>query len=291
MNPVSVFATIRPLITVGQVQTAVLQLSLDELFSDVFEVDPDTREPVLVVEREVPIGWVDPMSPDNDDVVPILPSQILSATTPLTDATILFAERQPAMLDDFGVLDHSHDLAFFFVLDDSRISGILRWGDLFKAPGRLCLFALTLELEEAALELCSKFAGQCWDAIPEQRRTLAWAVHRKRYGESDEKYIQKLSVRVSSGDGTDLLQAIVRDLIDCTTFIDKATMITKCNLLVDFSNEKIRRLFSRAERIRNACAHPAGGDDLGGITTPGKLAELIRECQLLIDEIKTVTPR
>jgi hypothetical protein len=48
---------------------------------------------------------------------------------------------------------------------------------------------------------------------------------------------------------------------------------------------------SRAERIRNACAHPAGGDDFGGITTPGKLAELIRECQLLIDEIKTVTPR
>ncbi len=51
-------------------------------------------------------------------------------------------------------------------------------------------------------------------------------------------------------------------LVDCTTFIDKKSMVCKCKLTLELSNADIRRVFAQAEQLRNQCAHPGSDSEL-----------------------------
>ncbi len=79
-------------------------------------------------------------------------------------------------------------------------------------------------------------------------------------------------------------------LIECTTFIDKAKMIGKCKLLVDWGRDKLDSILNRAEQVRNACAHPAENGRLAAILPRERFGNFLKDCRRLIESIRTVTP-
>jgi len=153
--------------------------------------------------------------------------------------------------------------AIKFVLDGAEISGTLSYSDLFGAEFSLCLFALTLELEESALRLLLIRPEAALENLTEDRLNSAKAVAEIRYG----------SIRATNQ----------RNLLRSTTFIDKCTMIKKGGLIDALSNTKLQSVFTRAERLRNQCAHPTGQmtSAIPSIAE-SKLEEFLKNCQLLI---------
>src|SRR3990172_5489018 len=128
-----------------------------------------------------------------------------------------------------------------------RVKGTFSFGGLFKLPGVLCPFALVVELENAGLDFCRHFYKECWQVLPEPRRSKANEFWSRRYDKDASRRDARLD---ASGH-----RAYYEGLIECTTFIDKATMIGKCKLLIDTGRNKLDSVFNRAEEVRNACAH------------------------------------
>jgi hypothetical protein len=149
------------------------------------------------------------------------PGSVLSADTPALEAARLFTETS------------RH---FFFVLDHNRITGTLHYEDLFGLPFRLCLLALTFQLEDSALEAALRTANSSWSVLPEGRRRKAIDLYALRYGQPQDV----------DDDHT------VRRLLGCTTFTDKGTVLRKCRYVPGMSGEELESVFSRAEQVRNS---------------------------------------
>jgi hypothetical protein len=150
----------------------------------------------------------------------------------------------------------------FFVLHNNDIVGTVGFTDLFALPFRLCLFSLTLQLEAAALSLLARDADASIAALTEQRRGYAGVVFAKRFGSS--------------------IDQSCLGLLRCTTFIDKAKILSKRKLVAGYSKKRVQSIFSRAERVRNHCAHP---DSIEGeatsILNKGELSEFIGDAALM----------
>ena len=172
---------------------------------------------------------------------------------------------------------------FYVVIDGNNMVGTLRFVDFMKPAGRLCLFALTMELEVCALELCDAFAEQCWRSLPTGRQKQAMEVFRRRHNNIDLAWLKKYRRGLR---GRDLEHVFV----DCTTMIDKATMIRKCKLTIASSGTELKEVFGRAERLRNSCAHPALVESEDGLMPLDDLVPLITACRRLIEAFKAITP-
>ncbi len=190
----------------------------------------------------------------------ISPAQILSDNTPYLKAVEFFRDADPF---------------FFFVLTERSITGTVHYQNLFEPPGRLCLFALTLELEAAALQLCGHFANECIASLADERKSKAVEVYEKRYANQREEHVHPRA----------------GDLLRCTNFIDKGRMIAKCKLLIDQGRDKIESIFSRAEKLRNSCAHPIDDDDFSAILKRDRLGKFLDEFSSLLASIRGQVPR
>ncbi len=279
----SVFSQMASLVTVRDVQTPLgpdvnadtpALHATEELFDQSCDGGYNAIDRIsLAVELGRPIGWFtadlldvdgpEDARPVRDLMESIAPSEIISATTSLFDA-----------VDHFSTEDSS----FFFVLDGRRITGTLHYSDLFKPPGLLCFFGLTLHLESSALELCSRTAEECWNALLASRQDKARKVYRHRYNARPRRFP---SAVVSES---------FQEWLACTMFIDKATMIVERNLLGDQSRETIEAVFRRAEQVRNACAHPTDADDLTLVLHRNDLGAFLRDCHGLISLIEEAIP-
>ncbi len=283
-SDLSVYHQMASLVTVRQIQTPLgLEIDFEMTVADaelqMFEAGTEGGfNPVdrisLVVENGSPMGWTaigydgveDPSTVKVGSVAePIRPSQLITANTPYLDTLSYFAEE---------------GFRFCFVLDGRRLTGTVDYAGLFKPPGRMCLFALTLELETNALRLCQRFAKQCFDVLSDGRKEKAIAVWKKRY-ESKRRYSHR-----PIDDPHDHLGEIVA----CTTFIDKARMISKCKLVIDRGRDEIDCVFNRAERIRNACAHPVEGESFQEVLERKNLGSFLVKLTGLIDSIRRQTP-
>jgi hypothetical protein len=205
----------------------------------------------------------------------------------------------------------SSDLSFVEVLDlfqeetdpyyairDDRVVGILFPSHLFHPRALLCYLALTFDLESAALDLCTWFPDSL-ESLPEQRRDKAFETFKLKA----RKPAEKAWAEVGGGhdDAGEWRTVLRREVLQYTTFIDKKTMIQKGKLLLDQTNSRIERVFSRAERVRNTCAHPIAtvlGHPDRLITdpadvlmmTPSDIAKFVRDCQEMIQSIRLVMP-
>ena len=185
----------------------------------------------------------------------------------------------PASLDRFVTahLDAQNAVAllipehppFFFVLDGTAVIGTFSYSDLFSGPFKVCLFALTIELEEAALKLLLKDPTRCLHALPLERLAKAREVCARRFGEAHQQQD--------------------RDVIRSTTFIDKATMLNKAKLIPAMSKGKLQKLFARAEAIRNECAHPTAevASPIPALSRD-KLQNFLDQCHKLIADLSTL---
>ena len=140
----------------------------------------------------------------------------------------------------FATLCCESDVPLFFVLDGNRLIGTVSYSDLYSAPFRLCLFGLTLQLEEAALFVLQQNPDLSINSLSDGRKAKASEVATLRSGKT--------------------AASTTRFLVGCTTFIDKFTMLSKTTELVGFEKKQLREIFSSAERVRNYCAHPDGDD-------------------------------
>jgi len=225
--------------------------------------DPNERIS-LVLDGEEPIGWVglDMVMVDGDGTVrscaePIQPGSMLSADTSGLEAAELFG---------------ASTRHFYFVLDQTRITGTLHYQDLFRLPFRLCMFALVLHLEDSALRLVKVSPKESWEALPEGRREKAEIVYETRRSRAHEP--------------THLPFA---DLLESTTFCDKGTIIRKLGLLPDVDEKTLKRIFRRAEEVRNTCAHTGLEGSLASVPIERTdLAQFIREIKELIERIEAV---
>jgi len=128
--------------------------------------------------------------------------------------------------------------ASFFVEDEGEVVGFINAFGFMKVPFRLCLFAVTIELEEAALQVALLSRNEAWRALAPRRQGKArrlWSL---------------LSNRPLPDSATDPW-----GLIEVTDFADKVAMITRSGLVEGWSEDRLTNTFRRAQLLRNTCAH------------------------------------
>lgn len=209
----------------------------DTLSVGSFEGGYDPMERIsLVLAGDRPVGWIgfDSLDVALKDIASaadlISADGMVSADTPVLELVKLFTNDSPH---------------FYFVLQESQITGTIHYEDLLGSPFKLCLFALTLELETVALDLALQKPVASWSVLSEGRREKAMDVYRHRYKrESDPERLP------------------FDHLLGCTTFIDKGTVLKKRELTTYGSND-IDSVFSDAERVRNSCAHTDPDKEFG----------------------------
>jgi hypothetical protein len=216
--------------------------------------DPSGRISLITNAGRV-IGWIDLetlATVEQSNLIrvalPIPPDQILTANmTALSAANLICSSSKP----------------FYFVLEDNTFIGTVGYANLFSLPFRLCLFSLTLQLEQTALSLLLQDAESSIDALNENRRTMAEEVFARRYGGS--------------------MSQSPSGLLRCTNFVDKSKILAKRKLLEGMSANQINSTFSRAETVRNHCAHPDSEERGGAIVLERqKLAAFIEDTTQLI---------
>jgi hypothetical protein len=164
---------------------------------------------------------------------------------------------------------------FLFVINGTAITGTTSYLDLFSRLGQLCLLSLTFFLEATAEDVCLLKPAECWKALSENRRRLAKGIFEAKY--KDRKWI-------ATGD----LDRQLPLLIKCTMFADKAPMLTKTHLAKGVSNSELRSVISKAEKIRNLCAH--GGDDqeLNREMPQEEFSKFLHRTQNIIEKLRQI---
>ena len=150
---------------------------------------------------------------------------LVTEDTPLAQAARMFAE---------------HEAYFFVVIRGNEFVGWLSYHDLYKLPFRLCLFAALLSIEERMLSVIQKEAARCLSRLSKGRQDAARKLYHLRGFKLDE-----------------LGHEEPRQLVTCTTFIDKATMIQQSHWIKAVPAASERKWMNLAERVRNKLAHPS----------------------------------
>ena len=214
----------------------------------------------LVMAGDRPVGWIglDMLDPTESEVATVAEavsaSAMVSGDTPVLEVVRLFSNNS------------GH---FYFVLQESQITGTIHYADLVGAPFKLCLFALTLELETAALDLALQTPIDSWSALSEGRQEKTLDVYRQRYSREP-----------------DTSRLPLDHLLGCTMFIDKGTILKKRNLISAGSND-IKSVFDKANRVRNSCAHTDAEKDFGHLLLdPASLQGFITSTEDMIAAIR-----
>lgn len=222
----------------------------------------------------------------DEQIFPINPGQLIAADTKLWRAAHALMK------------DHPHELPLF-VLEGDEIIGTFSFYDLFKPPFLVCLFALTVEVEQASLQLCMKDADASWAKLTKNRQEMA--------ARSSERRHQKMAVprddRLMAGNEGDMAEEQERknmaraidairkrpeSMLEYTCFIDKKEMILKRGLLPNKNKRWLEDVFNAAEEMRNRCAHPdSSGEPF--LEEPRELLRRIQDCHELLAELKKVT--
>ena len=273
----SVFSKLASIVTAYHLQTSLGPditpdmgpLKFDELL---FETAADygydlTSRTSLVRDNNIPIGWCsfDSFAHNIDsadkyknfrvrDVMdPIRPDSLLAAGTSYFSAVEVFNKHNAPY--------------FYFVLNDNEITGTLYYGDLFKLPASLCIFSLTLEIEQLALDLCKLRPKESWGCLSTTRKTKIQNDYKRRHPDSN---LEKLPYA---------------DLLNATMFCDKGTILSKSNLLSKETSLLVKRIFGKADNIRNACAHTGSDSRLPTLLERNRLHEFFKDCHMLINII------
>ena len=85
--------------------------------------------------------------------------------------------------------------------------------------------------------------------------------------------------------GNDYGSAIASMMLDFTCLADKGLMLRKCKLTLELSASELKRLFEKAEKLRNWCVHPSDLS-LAEILSFDELRALLRTMSQVIEVLK-----
>jgi hypothetical protein len=140
---------------------------------------------------------------------------------------------------------------------------------------RLCLFALSLELEEASLSAAMVNPLASWNILSPGRRAKAQEVHDQISAEGHRK--------------ASLAQKPWGELLASTTIADKGKIVAKLKLLPGRSRSEVESLFTEVERFRNWCAHTSDSRDESRLDLrPKKVASFIASCTEAISTLRSI---
>jgi hypothetical protein len=224
----------------GDVGVASMEAMDENLTSD------DIMEVGLVRDGDKLFGRIytdmDDYAKAEDVAKPITPSEMVAASTSILDLIPLFEK---------------HNI--FFVLDRNELTHWVAFAHLDKLPVKLCLFSLFLELELEmirALTNGSVVIGSHLGYLSQARLEKAKELCKIKY-KKETPY----------------------NLLLCTTFIDKQTMIQAdpylCNKLPFPSRNSQDRFFKTVEEMRNQIAH--SDSIFSVINSPAEMSALIRK--------------
>ena len=229
-----------------------------------FVYEPPERVSLVYDGKDL-VGWYSIEMYDSDlaqirDAVrTIYPSEIVSADTPAFKLLRLVAERPKS-----GII--------LFVLDHEAIVGTVSPTMLASPVFRLCLFSLTLELENAALNAAMRNPIASWNALPPGRRAKAKEVHNRLHGKE----------RVANSPGDRVLEP----LLASTMFSDKGKIVAKRKLLRGWSRARVESLFALAEEVRNGSAHTRDDQPSPLGFDPKRTVEFVDLCTAAISHFR-----
>jgi hypothetical protein len=202
-------------------------------------------------------GIEDIADPVKEYMTPLSLSDVISANTTYFQAIEILTESSGRPL---------------LVVDGNRVTGTLCYASLFKPAGRLCLFCLTLELEELIVDLLAVLpsAQKHFEALNPTSQAVAKKHHQRR--------LKNQGRTPPPGDSPWC------EWISCASFKDKLEML-KTSKRVALGNNQEEELFQYTEKIRNCCAHPSTPDELATIIPKTKLGEFVHGCQRVINAI------
>lgn len=181
---------------------------------------------------------------------PISGDILISSSTPLLEAIHLYC---------------SGDNYIYLVLKGNQFIGFLNYSHFHKLPFRLCLFALLMDLERTMLKIIKYNATSFLKNLTKGRLNCAKKIGRLR----------GLSLNEEN-------KFFDYNLVECTTFIDKFTMLRKNPQIVQECPNINSKFKKRAEKIRNSIAHPEGEES---VLLPIEREELLPFIQW-IEELK-----
>lgn len=220
----------------------------------------DPMEPIGLVKRNQKIiGWIcfeDLESPKTVyECMDLISGDILiSSSTSLLEAIHLYCRG---------------DSYIYLVLKGNQFIGFLNYSHFHKLPFRLCLFALLMDLERAMLKITKSKPTSFLKNLTKGRLDCA-----ERIGG-----FRGLSLNEEN-------KVFDYNLVDCTMFIDKFTMLSKNPEIVQQCPNINSKFIKKAEKIRNSIAHPEGKQS---VLLPIERKELlpfikwIEELQLQLD--------
>lgn len=242
MLPIFGFRELASLVKVGDIFSPFiaqfdLSLSVSEVNEQLMELcDEEGLDPMeqiaLVVNNGKPEGWIGFDSLEagkqfSECVDPIRPTAVMSADTPVLEAVKAFANATPH---------------FYVVLRGSTFIGWLSYEDIHKLPFRLCLFALLISIEKAALDVLQKDPRQYISLLTDGRVSQAQKIYELRGYRKDEKGRERAGL-----------------LLDCTQFVDKFSIISESEDLKSKLPALSRDFSKVAEKLRNEIAHSSQG--------------------------------
>ncbi len=194
-------------------------------------LDP-TEQIALVTKNGKIEGWIgfDMLNADKlliECMEVIKPDAIITSATPLVSAAKTFSES-------------SH--LFFLILHENRFKGWLSYENLHTTSFRFCLLAMLITLEKNMLDAILSHPNESAKCLSEGRLIRAKEVYKNRnynYNDQREPYMSKL--------------------LECTTFIDKFTILQKLmkkEVIKEVPALDDKKFCKIAEKLRNELAHP-----------------------------------
>ncbi|MFW9843081.1 MAG: hypothetical protein ACFFEV_00735 [Candidatus Thorarchaeota archaeon] len=172
----------------------------------------------------------------------------------------------------FDLLDIIPDSGqfWYFVLKNNKIVGTIDKNDLFKLPFRLCLLALTLELEQEILQLVMRNPSESWESMSSNRRQKIQGIFRNRY--SVEPTDKNLG-----------------ELLSCTSLSDKGVILRKTQKIGGWTKAEMKSVFNYVEDLRNACAHTNSEERIQKLLRSINFKRLVSEMLEIINAIQSLS--
>ena len=125
---------------------------------------------------------------------------------------------------------------YYLVISSTKYVGSLELSDLVKMPFRLCILALTLDLEKKIVQYVRKDPDTSWDYLSVERQKFAMSLFRS----VSHRSCKQLSMN----------KPRIEILLDYTSFSDKCKILKSYNVMTPYHD-----IIDNSIEFRNSCSH------------------------------------